>query len=52
LPTTYKLFANIIINKLNEHWGNEMEEEECGFRRGRICTDAILMVQQVIEKRK
>ena len=52
MPTAYKLFANIIKNRLNEHWENKMEEEQCGFRRGRICTDAIFTVQQIIEKRK
>jgi len=29
-----------------------MVEEQCGFRRGRSCTDAIFTVQQIIEKRK
>jgi hypothetical protein len=51
-PTAYKLFANIIKNRLNEQWENEMEEEQCGFRRGRSCIDAIFTVQQIIEKRK
>jgi hypothetical protein len=52
LPTAYKLFANIIQNRLNEHLEGEMEEEQCGFIKGRGCIDAILTVQQVIEKRK
>jgi hypothetical protein len=29
-----------------------MEEEECGFRKGRSCVDAIFTAQQIIEKRK
>ena len=29
-----------------------MEEEQCGFRKGRSCTDAIFTVQQIIEKIK
>jgi hypothetical protein len=29
-----------------------MEEEQCGFRKGRSCTDAIFTVQQIIGKRK
>jgi hypothetical protein len=29
-----------------------MEEEQCGFRKGQSCVDAILTAQQVIEKRK
>ena len=52
LPTVYKLFENIIKYRLNEHWENEMEEEQCGFRRGRSCTDVIFTVQQIIEERK
>ena len=35
LPTGYKLFANIIGNRLNEHLEDEMVEEQCGFRKGR-----------------
>jgi hypothetical protein len=41
LPTAYKLFANIIKNGLNEHLEDEMVEEQCGFRKGRSCTDVI-----------
>ena len=48
LPTAYKLFANIIKNQLNEHLEDEMEEGQCGLRRGRSCTDAIFTVQQII----
>jgi len=29
-----------------------MVEEQCGFRKGRSCTDAIFTVQQIMEKRK
>ena len=29
-----------------------MVEKQCGFRKGRSCTDAIFTVQQIIEKRK
>jgi len=52
LPTAYKLFANIMKDRLNEHWENELEEEEFGFRKGSSCTDAIFTVLQTIEKRK
>ena len=51
-PTAHKLFANIIKNRLNEYLEDEMVEEQCGFRKGRSCTDAIFTVQQIIEKRK
>jgi len=52
LPTAYKLFTNIIKNRLNGHVEKEMVEEQCGFRKGHSCTDAIFTVQQIIEKRK
>ena len=52
MPTAYKLFANILKNRLNEHLENEMVEEQCGFRNGRSFTDAIFTVQQINEKRK
>ena len=52
LPTAYKPFTNIIKNRLNEHVEGEMVEEQCGFRKGRSCTDAIFTVQQIIGKRK
>ena len=29
-----------------------MIEEQCGFKKGRSCTDAIFTVQQIMEKRK
>jgi retron-type reverse transcriptase len=29
-----------------------MVEEQCGFRKGRSCTDAIFTMQQLMEKRK
>jgi len=51
-PTVYKLFANIMKNRLNEHWENEMEEEQCGFRKGSSFTDVIFTAQQIIKKRK
>ena len=52
LPTAYKLFANIIKNRLNEHLEDELVEEQFGFRKARSCTDAIFTVQQIMEKRK
>ena len=52
MPTAYKLFSNIIKNRLNGHLEDEMVEEQCGFRKGRSCIDAIFTVQQKIEKRK
>ena len=44
--------TNIIRNRLNEYLEDEMVEEQCGFRKGRSCTDAIFTVQQIMDKRK
>jgi len=44
LATAYKLFASIIKNRLNEYLEDEMVEEQCGFRNGCSCTDAIFTV--------
>ena len=31
---------------------DEKVEEQCGFRKGRSCTDAIFRVQQLMEKKE
>ena len=49
LSADYKLFANIINNRLNEHLEDEIKEEQCCFIKGRSCTDAISTVRQIIE---
>jgi hypothetical protein len=36
-------------NRINEYLEDEMVEEQCGFRKGRSCTDAIFTVQQLME---
>lgn len=30
----------------------EIEEEECGIRKGRSCVDTILIVKQLLERRR
>jgi len=52
LPIAYKLFANIIKNRIIDYLEDEIVEEQCGFRKGRSYTDAIFTVQQIMEKRK
>jgi hypothetical protein len=51
LPAAYKIFTNTIKNKLNAHLEEEMEEEQCGFRKGGSWVGAIFRAQQVGEKR-
>jgi len=45
-------FTNVIKNRLHDYLEDEMVEEECCFRKGRSCTDAIFTVQQIMEKGK
>ena len=47
LPTAYKLFANIIKNKLNAHLEEEIAQEQRGFRKGCSCVYAIFTVQHI-----
>jgi uncharacterized protein (UPF0128 family) len=51
LPAAYRLFTNTIKNKLNAHLEKEMEEEDCGFRKGRSCVESIFTAQRITEKR-
>ena len=50
-PTKKKLYAASGVTRYKFKI-YEMVEEQCGFRKGRSCTDAIFTVQQTMEKRK
>jgi hypothetical protein len=50
LSTASKLYSNILKNKLNKYSELFLEEEQCGFRKGRSTTDAIFTLQQILEK--
>jgi hypothetical protein len=41
---------NLTKNKLNRYSESILEEEQCGFRRGRNATDAIFTLQQILGK--
>ena len=47
----YKIYANIIKNKLQPIAEKILQEEQCGFRKGRSCIDAIFTIKQIMEKR-
>jgi hypothetical protein len=47
LSVASKLYANIIKNKYIEEY---LKKEQCGFRKGRVCTDATFTLQKIIEK--
>jgi hypothetical protein len=48
LTTASKLYANILKNKLIKFTEDCLEEEQCGFRKGRGCTDATFRIQQLL----
>jgi hypothetical protein len=47
LQTIYKHNENTVSTHLEE----QMEEEQCGFRKGQSYVDAIFTAQQITEKR-
>ena len=50
LDVTGKLFARILQQRLQSVADEELNESQCGFRRGRGCTDMIFCARQLIEK--
>ncbi|KAG7298024.1 hypothetical protein JYU34_018785 [Plutella xylostella] len=52
LPTIYKLFSKIILNRLTQQLDEQQPREQAGFRKGFSTTDHIFTLTQVIEKYK
>lgn len=50
LDVVGKLVARIVQNRLQIVSERELPESQCGFRRGRGCTDMIFVVRQLTEK--
>ena len=50
LDVAGKLVARVVQNRLQVLAERELPESQCGFRRGRGCTDMIFMVWQLAEK--
>ena len=50
LDVVGKLVARIVQNRLQMLAERELPESQCGFRRGRGCTDMIFVVRQLAEK--
>ena len=51
LNTCYKIYAKIIMKRLNDIAEEKILEYQNGFRRGRSCTDASFTIKLLIEKR-
>ena len=50
LPTTYKIFSNILLSRLTPYAEEVIGDHQCGFRR-RSTTDHILCIRQILEKK-
>lgn len=47
MNTTYKIYANLLNEKLKEEIEGKLEEGQFGFRAGRGTTDAIYVVNYI-----
>jgi sorting nexin-29 len=52
LNSGYKIYANIIKNKLNKYYDNIIGEEQNGFQKGRSCCDGYFTKKILIEKHR
>jgi len=51
LPTTYKIFSNILPSRLIPYAEEVIGDHQCGFRRNRLTTDHIFCTCQILEKK-
>jgi sorting nexin-29 len=52
INSVYKIYVSILKAKLQPTAENILIKEECGFRKGRSCTNAVFTIKQIIEKRR
>jgi hypothetical protein len=52
LNSGYKIYANIIKNKLYEYYKGKLGEEHNGFQRGRSCSDSYFSLKLITEKHR
>ena len=51
LPTTYKIFSNILLSRLISYAKEIIGDHQCGFRHNRSTTDHIFCIRQMLEKK-
>ena len=51
LPTTYKIFSNILFSRLIPYAEEVIGDHQCGFRCNRSTTDHIFCIRQILEKK-
>jgi hypothetical protein len=50
LHAGYKIYAKILNTRLSRIAETKLSEEQCGFRKGRSCTDRIFTTKLIIEQ--
>ena len=50
LSVVGKVYGRVLINRIGDKTENVIAKVQSGFRRGRGCTDQILIVRQICEK--
>lgn len=50
LNVAYKVFANILYNRLLPYSEENIGEYQCGFRKNRSTTDHLFSIRQILEK--
>jgi endonuclease/exonuclease/phosphatase family metal-dependent hydrolase len=52
LNTAYKIYSMVIKGRMQPIMEVLLLEEQCGFRKGRACTDNVFVMKQIVEKRR
>lgn len=50
LATSYKVFSNVLLDRLTPHAEQILGDHQCGFRNNRSTTDQIFTIRQLLEK--
>jgi sorting nexin-29 len=50
LSTAYKIFSNILFERLEPYVNNILGNYQCGFRKGKSTVDQIHSLRQILEK--
>jgi len=52
LPTTYKIFSNILLSRIIPYAEEIIVHHQCGFQHNRsLTTDHIFRIRQILEKK-
>ena len=51
MPTTYKIYSNILLSRLTPYAEEIIGDHQCGFRRNRTTTDHLFCIRQKLEQK-